>query len=155
MSLDAEPAESLPSRPLARIEPCEAFQSRKWKPGQSGNPAGAGSEYHRAISIARKASVANVQELIRLRDTSPDDRVRLTAATSLHQIAWGKREPPPLDGTEGAGARLLAGMSESELASLRDILTRAAQSASQSGADVERASDGGIVITQPAEPSQD
>jgi hypothetical protein len=67
-----------------------ALAAKMWQKGQSGNPGGRGSEWHRCQSLCREASFASVEELMRLRDHSDDDRVRYMAATWLYERAWGK-----------------------------------------------------------------
>ena len=67
-----------------------ALQTKRWRPGQSGNPSGRGGDYQRCLSLCREASFESAQEIIRLRDESDDDRVRFMAATWIYERAWGK-----------------------------------------------------------------
>jgi hypothetical protein len=67
-----------------------ALQTKRWQPGQSGNPSGKGGDYQRCLTLCREASYDSAQEIIRLRDASDDDRVRFMAATWLFERAWGK-----------------------------------------------------------------
>lgn len=66
------------------------MRAQLWQPGQSGNPGGRGGEYQRCVQLCREASYESAQEIIRLRDHSDDDRVRLMAATWIYERAWGK-----------------------------------------------------------------
>lgn len=58
--------------------------------GMSGNPAGRPKALIDVRELARKQTTQNIETMIELRDGCPDANIRLKAANTLHEIAWGK-----------------------------------------------------------------
>ena len=73
---------------------------RSWKPGQSGNPGGIGGEYRATVQLARQKSREAMNRLIELMQSS-DERVAFMAAEAVLKRAWGNREPPQDDKSNG------------------------------------------------------
>jgi hypothetical protein len=67
----------------------KALAERRWRPGQSGNPAGHTGEYGEAMKLARAAAPKAVCRLIELID-SEDERVAAVACNSILDRAFGK-----------------------------------------------------------------
>ncbi len=61
-----------------------------WAKGVSGNPHGRPKALIDVQAIARQHTKRNIEVLVELRDTCEDASVRLRAAVSIHEIAWGK-----------------------------------------------------------------
>jgi len=59
-------------------------------PGKSGNPSGRPKALFDVRELARKQTSKNIETMIELRDGCPDANIRLKAANTLHEIAWGK-----------------------------------------------------------------
>ena len=59
-------------------------------PGKSGNPSGRPKALVDVRELARKQTSRNIEVMIELRDDCPDANLRLKAANTLHEIAWGK-----------------------------------------------------------------
>lgn len=75
-----------------------------WKPGQSGNPGYVPKAQRVVLTLARKNSPAAMQTIIDLLH-DPDARVRLAAATTILERAWGK--PKEHMHIDGAGNNVL------------------------------------------------
>jgi hypothetical protein len=58
--------------------------------GMSGNPAGRPKALVDVRDLARRQTTQNIETMIELRDGCPDANIRLKAANTLHEIAWGK-----------------------------------------------------------------
>jgi hypothetical protein len=69
-----------------------AFLERRWKPGESGNPAGHTAEYGEVIKLARDLSLRAVERLGELVE-SDDERVAAVAANAILDRAFGKPQP--------------------------------------------------------------
>jgi len=59
-------------------------------PGKSGNPSGRPKALVDVRELARKQTARNIEVMVDLRDGCPDANIRLKAANTLHEIAWGK-----------------------------------------------------------------
>ena len=78
---------------------------RSWQPGQTGNTVGA-----KGLALARKNSYAAMEAIVGCL-ADPDPRVRLTAATTILDRAWGKpKEHVSFDGAEGMTVVVLTGV---------------------------------------------
>jgi hypothetical protein len=90
-------SECLRPRSSARPLPL-AMESRKWQPGQSGNPSGSrGARYEQMVKLCRDASPTAAARLIELIG-SDDQRVSYMACLAVLERAYGKpREMPPID----------------------------------------------------------
>jgi hypothetical protein len=96
------------ARAPARVLP-PALESRKWKPGQSGNPTGRTAAYGEAMRICREASPEAARKMVALMD-SEDPRVAYMATNTVLERAWGKpkeydpraeeAEPSPFDASK-------------------------------------------------------
>src|SRR5712691_9632793 len=82
---------TLGSRSGARNERVLApgFLERRWKPGQSGNPAGHAAEYGEVVRLARSLSIRAVERLGELME-SEDERVAAVACSAVLDRAFGK-----------------------------------------------------------------
>ena len=69
------------------------MRAKMWPKGYAPNPTGFSGVYREVQRLCREASPQSVTEIIRLRDQSDDDRVRLTAATWLVERGFGKAPP--------------------------------------------------------------
>jgi hypothetical protein len=71
------------------------FLERRWKPGESGNPAGHSGEYGEVLRMARALAPRAIERLSELLE-SEDERVAAVACNALLDRAFGKpREHPP------------------------------------------------------------
>jgi hypothetical protein len=82
------------------------LRAHTWQPGQSGYTGHQPKGYRRVLALARKNSPEAMETIIGcLRDADP--RVRLTAATTILDRAWGKpKEHLTVDGDGIATLRI-------------------------------------------------
>jgi hypothetical protein len=81
-------AHNTESKPKYRIQP-------RWKPGESGNPAGRPKAAYDFQAMCREASPQAFRKLVELID-SDDERVSFMAANTIIDRAWGK--PKTIEG---------------------------------------------------------
>jgi hypothetical protein len=116
---------TLGSRSVARngrvLSP--AFLERRWKPGQSGNPAGHTAEYGDVIKLAQDFSLRAMERLGELME-SEDERVAAVACNSILDRAFGKPEPRRAEADDRM-ARLAQMTDEKRLAEAEDLVARA------------------------------
>jgi hypothetical protein len=81
-----------------------------WQPGQGGFTGQQARGYRRVLGLARKNSPEAMQAIIDcLRDSDP--RVRLAAATTILDRAWGKpKEHMSFDGADGMNITIVTGV---------------------------------------------
>ena len=102
-----------------------ALVVNRWRPGQSGNPAGHSGEYGQAMKLARQAAPYAVRRLIELMD-STDQRVAAVACGAILDRAFGKPGPAKEE-KDDMEARLASMTREERLALMRDMLERVRQ----------------------------
>lgn len=93
-------------------------------PGKSGNPTGRSRRFHEVQLAAREASPEAIAALVELVN-SDDERVRIIAANSILDRAFGKPKEQKDDSNQALKPNLSA-LSSVELATLRGILARMA-----------------------------
>jgi hypothetical protein len=102
-----------------------ALVANRWRPGQSGNPAGHSGEYGVAIKLAKQAAPYAINRLIELMD-SQDERVAAVACNSVLDRAFGKPGPVKEEKDEFK-ARLENMTREERLALMQTMLERVGQ----------------------------
>jgi len=74
----------------------------KWRKGVSGNPGGRPAGYSEFVAAARAEGAASLAELIRLRDQSEHDAVRVSACREILDRGFGKpAQAVQLTGSDG------------------------------------------------------
>ena len=81
------------------------FLERRWKPGQSGNPAGLAAEYGEVVRLARALSIRAVERLAELME-SEDERVAAVACSAVLDRAFGKPQTNPPEKEDSLTERL-------------------------------------------------
>jgi hypothetical protein len=114
-----------------------------FRPGVSGNPGGKGGEIAKAQAYAREKSVAAMEKLAHLMETSRDERVVVICANSLLDRAMGKPKEIKETGEANLSRRLslqalLATASTDELKALRGFYKKVA--------DLQAEADDGPII---------
>jgi hypothetical protein len=81
-----------------------------WQPGHGGFTGQQAKGYRRVLGLARKNSLQAMQTIVDcLKD--PDPRVRVTAATTILERAWGKpKETLQLAGADGMQVVVVTGV---------------------------------------------
>ena len=73
-----------------------------WRKGVSGNPGGRPAGYSEFVAAARAEGPASLAELIRLRDGSENDSVRVSACREILDRGYGKpAQAVQLTGADG------------------------------------------------------
>jgi hypothetical protein len=102
-----------------------ALAAHRWRPGQSGNPAGHSGTYGEAVKLARAAAPKAVDRLIELID-SADERVAAVASNAILDRAFGKPGPVKEE-KDDFKARLGNMTREERLALMQTMLERVRQ----------------------------
>ena len=105
--------------PKRKLPP--ALATKRWRPGQSGNPSGHSGAYGEAVKLAQAAAPYAVRRLIELMD-SEDERVAAVACNAILDRAFGKPKPAVEEKDDDMDARLKAMSREERLALMHELL---------------------------------
>lgn len=101
----------------------------RWKPGESGNPAGRSKRFHEVQRAAQDKSVQAIEKLGNLMSCG-DERVELMAATAILDRAFGKPKEQKAEDADRFKPDL-SKLAPDDLAALRRVMGALAGQAEQ------------------------